>query len=219
MTMISPSILSADFARLGEEVKDAEDAGADLLHVDVMDGRFVPNITIGIPVVANLKKIARAPLDVHLMIEEPERYVDDFVKAGSDILSIHAEATRHLHGVLINIKNQGAKAGVAINPHTPLEAVRAVLPIIDQLIIMTVNPGFGGQKFIDLILPKIQEAEDIRRHLNLDFAIEIDGGINDKNTPQVVKRGADILVAGSYVFGNPDRAAAIKALKKAAKAS
>jgi ribulose-phosphate 3-epimerase len=212
---IAPSILSADFARLGEEVRAVEAAGADLLHVDVMDGRFVPNITIGPPVVAALRAVTKLPLDVHLMIVEPERYLDDFVRAGADLISVHLEASPHLHRTVQHIRSLGKKASVAINPHSPIDGLDVVLPDLDMVLVMTVNPGFGGQKFIGEVLPKVRalRAELDRRGLAAD--IEVDGGIAPDTAPAVVAAGATVLVAGSAVFHAPnhDYGAAIRALR------
>ncbi|HXJ21488.1 MAG TPA: ribulose-phosphate 3-epimerase [Polyangia bacterium] len=215
---IAPSILSADFARLGEEARAVEAAGADLLHVDVMDGRFVPNITLGIPVVAALKAATRLPLDVHLMIVEPERYLADFARAGADILSVHLETSPHLHRTVEHIRELGKKACVALNPHSPLNNLDVVLPDLDMVLIMSVDPGFGGQKFIDAVVPKIRElrAEIDRRGLSVD--IEVDGGIAPDTAPAVIAAGATVLVAGTSVFHAKDRGkegyrAAIAALR------
>jgi ribulose-phosphate 3-epimerase len=197
---IAPSILAADFARLGEEARAVEEAGADLLHVDVMDGRFVPNISLGIPVVAALKQATRLPLDVHLMIVEPERYLADFARAGADILSVHLETSPHLHRTVEHIRELGKKACVALNPHSPLDNLDVVLPELDMVLIMSVNPGFGGQKFIEAVVPKIRalRAEIERRGLTVD--IEVDGGIDAATAPTVLEAGATVLVAGSAVF-------------------
>jgi ribulose-phosphate 3-epimerase len=212
---IAPSILAADFARLGEEVRAVEAAGADLLHVDVMDGRFVPNITIGPPVVAALRKVTKLPLDVHLMIVEPERYVDDFARAGADLISVHLEAAPHLHRLVQQIRHAGKKAAVAVNPHSPLDGLDVVLPDLDMVLIMSVNPGFGGQKFIEAVVPKIRalRAEIDRRGLATE--IEVDGGIDPETAPIVIAAGATILVAGSAVFHakGGDYRAAIGALR------
>jgi len=197
---IAPSILAADFARLGEEARAVEEAGADLLHVDVMDGRFVPNISLGIPVVAALKQATRLPLDVHLMIVEPERYLADFARAGADILSVHLETSPHLHRTVEVIRELGKKACVAVNPHSPLNNLDVVLPDLHMVLIMSVDPGFGGQKFIDAVVPKIRElrAEIDRRGLSVD--IEVDGGIAADTASAVVEAGATVLVAGTSVF-------------------
>jgi ribulose-phosphate 3-epimerase len=212
---IAPSILAADFARLGEEVRAVEAAGADLLHVDVMDGRFVPNLTVGPAVVAALRAVTKLPLDVHLMIVEPERYVDEFARAGADIISVHLEASPHLHRTVQQIRALGKKASVAVNPHSPLDGLEIVLPDLDMVLLMTVNPGFGGQRFIEAVVPKIRalHAAIERRKLSVD--IEVDGGIASENVATVVDAGANILVAGSSIFHAPhhDYGTAIAALR------
>ncbi len=210
---IAPSLLSADFSRLGDEVKAVEEAGADVLHLDVMDGRFVPNITFGPLVVSALRPKTKLVFDVHLMIVEPEKYVEGFAKAGADWISVHAEACLHLHRVVHRIKELGKKAGVALNPHTPPEVVEYLIEDLDFILVMTVNPGFGGQKFIPLCLPKIEKLKRWIEDRNPDCLIEVDGGINPETAPEVIKAGADVLVAGSAVFGKEDYAKAIKALK------
>jgi ribulose-phosphate 3-epimerase len=197
---IAPSILASDFARLGEEVRAVEAAGADLVHVDVMDGRFVPNITLGPAIVAAVRRSTTLPVDVHLMIVEPERYVGDFARAGADRISVHVEATPHLHRVVEQIRELGKKAAVAVNPHSPLDGLEVVLPELDMVLLMTVNPGFGGQKFIEAVVPKIRalRAELDRRGLDAD--IQVDGGIDAETAPVVISAGATVLVAGSSVF-------------------
>ncbi len=200
MRKIAPSILSADFSRLGEEIRAVEDAGADMIHVDVMDGHFVPNLTIGPPVVASIRKIARVPLDVHLMIEDPDRYIRSFAEAGSDIITVHAEAAAHLHRTLHLIRELGARAGVSVNPATPLSAVEEVLGDMDLILVMTVNPGFGGQTFIESMLPKIQKARRMLDDRSLDVILEVDGGITLGNIGAVKEAGADLFVAGSAIF-------------------
>jgi ribulose-phosphate 3-epimerase len=215
MQKIAPSILSADGSRLGEEIAAVEAAGADLLHIDVMDGHFVPNITIGPGLVASLRKQTRLPFDVHLMIENPERYIDDFAKAGSDWITVHVEAAVHLHRVVHLIREKGVRAGVSLNPATPLGLVEPILPEIDLLLVMTVNPGFGGQKFIPGMLPKIAEAKRLVREIAPEVLIEVDGGVTLKNIRSIADAGADILVAGSSVFGSgnyPETIGAMKAL-------
>ena len=213
MKQIAPSILSADFSRLGEEIRAVEKAGADLIHVDVMDGRYVPNITIGPGVVASLRKTTSLPFDVHLMIEEPDRYVDAFVEAGSDIVTVHAEAVIHLHRTVHYIKGKGIKAGVSLNPSTPLACIEEILPDIDVLLIMTVNPGFGGQKFITGMLPKIRRARELARSRGLRPAIEVDGGVTTENIGSLAEAGADIFVAGAAVFGSPSYSETIARMK------
>ena len=210
---IAPSILSADFSRLGEEIKAVEKAGADLIHVDVMDGHYVPNITIGPGVVSSLRKTTSLPFDVHLMIEDPDRYIDAFVDAGSNIITVHAEAVIHLHRTVNYIKEKGVKAGVSLNPSTPLACVEEILPDIDLLLIMTVNPGFGGQKFISGMLPKIRKARELAQTRGLTMAIEVDGGVTAENIGTLAEAGADIFVAGAAIFGSPSYSDTINRMK------
>ncbi|MDX2098304.1 MAG: ribulose-phosphate 3-epimerase [Leptolyngbyaceae cyanobacterium bins.59] len=209
--VIAPSILSADFSRLGEEVRAVDAAGADWIHVDVMDGRFVPNITIGPLVVSALRPVTQKPLDVHLMIVEPEKYVEDFAKAGADIISVHAEhnASPHLHRTLCQIRELGKQAGVVLNPSTPLEIIEYVLEVCDLILIMSVNPGFGGQSFIPTVVPKIRKLRQMCDERGLNPWIEVDGGLKANNTWQVLEAGANAIVAGSAVFNTPDYAKAI----------
>jgi ribulose-phosphate 3-epimerase len=213
---IAPSILASDFARLGEEVRAVEAAGADLLHIDVMDGRFVPNLTVGPAVVAALRAVTGLPLDVHLMIVEPERYVEDFARAGADLISVHLEASPHLHRTVQHIRALGKKASVAVNPHSPLDGLEIVLPDLEMVLLMTVNPGFGGQRFIEAVVPKIRALrhEIDRRQLSVD--VEVDGGIGPANVATVVDAGANVLVAGSSIFHAPghDYRGAIAALRR-----
>ncbi|RLL45274.1 ribulose-phosphate 3-epimerase [Oceanobacillus piezotolerans] len=216
-TKIAPSILSADFAKLGEEIKDVERGGADYIHVDVMDGHFVPNITIGPLIVEAIKPITSLPLDVHLMIENPEAYISTFAKAGASIITVHQEASVHLHRTIQQIKDSGVKAGVVINPATPAETLKPILPEVDLVLIMTVNPGFGGQSFIPLTLEKIKQIAQWREELQLDFEIEVDGGVNIDTARLCTQAGADVLVAGSAVFNKEDRAEAIQMIREAAK--
>jgi ribulose-phosphate 3-epimerase len=210
---IAPSLLSADFSRLAEEIRAAEQAGADLLHVDVMDGRFVPNITIGPTVVAAMKKCATVPLDVHLMIVEPERYVEAFAAAGADILTIHAEATPHLQRALARIRELGKKSGVALNPSTPLSAVEWILHDVDMVLIMSVNPGFGGQAFLPMSLGKIELLRTQLSRAHLDVDIQVDGGIKVDNVGEVVSAGANVIVSGSGIFATPDYKATIARMR------
>jgi ribulose-phosphate 3-epimerase len=211
--LIAPSILSADFGRLAEEVKAIEEAGADYVHVDVMDGRFVPNITIGPLIVEAVKKATRLPLDVHLMIVEPERYVNDFVKAGANILTVHVEASPHLHRTLQQIRQAGAKPAAVLNPSTPLSAVEEVLPDLDMVLLMSVNPGFGGQSFIPQTVDKVRRLRAMIDERKLAVDIEVDGGVNAKTVKAVVDAGANVLVAGSYVFGAKSYKEAIQSLR------
>lgn len=199
--LIAPSILSADFSDLRNEIKKVEDANADWIHVDVMDGRFVPNITIGAPVVKCIRDITKLPLDVHLMIVEPEKHIKDFAKAGADIITVHAEACTHLQRTLSLVKEQGCKAGLSFNPHTPIDSLRYVLEDVDLVLIMTVNPGFGGQSFISSVVPKISSVKKMFQDANLqDKYIEVDGGISIKTAPIVRSAGANVLVAGSAIY-------------------
>ncbi len=213
---ISPSILSADFAALGRDVAAAERGGADLIHVDVMDGHFVPNLTIGPPVVRALKRVARVPLDVHLMIEEPDRYLEAFVQAGADMLSVHVEVLPHLHRTLQAIKALGASAGVVLNPSTPVMALEEVAGDVDFVLVMSVNPGFGGQRFIPRSLDKIRAVRTLLDRAGNPAPIEVDGGVDLDTIGPVVTAGADILVAGQAVFGTGDAEGAVRALKAAA---
>ena len=214
---IAPSILSADFARLGDAVAQLEQAGADMVHVDVMDGHFVPNITIGVPVVAALRKVTRLPLDVHLMISDPDRYLEAFVEAGAAVVIVHAEVLPHLHRTLTRIRQLGARAGVALNPSTPLAAIEEVTGEIDQLLIMSVNPGFGGQSFIPRSLDKIAAARALLTARGSRVDIEVDGGVDTSNAAAIVTAGATVLVAGAAIFGTPDPVAAVHALRAAAR--
>lgn len=216
MTKIAPSILSADFANLANEIRDVEKGGADYIHVDVMDGHFVPNITIGPLIVEAIRPVTKLPLDVHLMIENPDRYIGEFVKAGADIITVHQEACIHLHRTIMMIKEQGVRAGVVLNPSTPVSLIEEMLPELDMVLLMTVNPGFGGQRFIPSVLKKVEELSKLREALELDFEIEIDGGVNIETAGLCTDAGADVLVAGSAVYNQEDRAAAIAAIRKAA---
>jgi ribulose-phosphate 3-epimerase len=217
MKKIAPSILSADFSRLGDEVRAVENAGADYIHVDVMDGRFVPNITIGPLVVEAVRKVTKLPLDVHLMIADPDLYIPDFAKAGSDIIVVHAEATNHLHRTVQLIKSFGKKAGVSLNPATPLNCLDYILGELDLVLLMTVNPGFGGQSFIEACIPKIQALRGMLDKRGLEAELEVDGGVKTDNIARISHAGADVFVAGSAVFGSNDYAATIAELKRQAK--
>jgi ribulose-phosphate 3-epimerase len=208
--LIAPSILSANFAALGEDIRKVEEAGADLLHIDVMDGHFVPNITIGPPVVRSIKSVATKPLDVHLMISNPDQYIAEFVKAGASIVTVHAEASVHLDRTLNFIRSHNVRAGVSINPATPLSAVEHALDLADLLLIMSVNPGFGGQKYIPYVTEKIRHAREIIKRRKLRCVIEVDGGIDLSTMPEVIAAGAEVLVAGSAIFGDPDPANKVK---------
>lgn len=214
---ISPSILASDFTRLGDQVREAEAAGADLIHVDVMDGHYVPNISVGLPVVAALRGVTRLPLDVHLMISEPARYVEAFVDAGADILTVHPETDVHVHRTLQQIRALGIRAGVSLNPSTPETVLHYVLPLLDYVLVMTVNPGFGGQAFLPETLEKIRAVRHLLDAVGSRALLSVDGGITVETVPMVVGAGADTLVAGSSVFGAPEGVAyAIEALRRAA---
>ncbi len=212
MTKIAPSILSANFARLGEEIKAAEDAGAHLLHVDVMDGHFVPNITIGPPVVEAIRKVTRLPLDVHLMIEDPDKYLKDFISAGADILTVHVEAVTHLHRTIQAIKEDGIKAGVSINPATTVWTLDDILSDVDVVLVMSVNPGFGGQEFIPNTIQKLKFLRKKISDAGLPSLIEVDGGVKPDNAREIASAGADILVMGSAFFKSDNYAATMEKL-------
>ena len=216
--LIAPSILASDFGRLAEEVQAVAQAGADWIHVDVMDGHFVPNITIGPLIVAVVQSATSLPLDVHLMIEKPERYIESFAKAGATTIGVHVEACPHLHRTVAQIREAGALASVTLNPGTPATAVEAVLGDVDQILVMTVNPGFGGQKFIPSMLPKIETLRGWIRERDLNVRLEVDGGISTETIASAAGAGADVFVAGTSVFGAADYAEAIRALRQAAAA-
>jgi ribulose-phosphate 3-epimerase len=216
MKLIAPSILSADGSRLHEEITAVEKAGADWIHIDVMDGHFVPNITMGPAIISALRKTTKLPFDVHLMIENPENYIESFASAGADIITVHVEAAHHLHRTIDIIKKAGKKAGVSLNPATPLTQIEEILPDIDLLLIMTVNPGFGGQQFIKTTLPKIAKASQMLTALPHKPLLEVDGGVNLKNIAGIARAGADVLVAGASIFGTDDYQQTITALKAAA---
>ena len=217
MPIIAPSILSADFLNLGRDIEMINNSEADWFHLDVMDGRFVPNISYGMPVIAAMKKAARKTLDIHLMIVEPERYFEEFKKAGADYLTIHYETGFHIHRSLTTIKSLGMKAGLSINPHTPVEMVRDIIHEIDLLLIMSINPGFGGQKFLPLTYEKIRQARKLIDEAGAGTLIEIDGGVTLENAGDILAAGADVLVAGNTVFSAPDPVEIIKMLKQAGK--
>ncbi|MDX2105466.1 MAG: ribulose-phosphate 3-epimerase [Candidatus Melainabacteria bacterium] len=220
MMLIAPSILSADFTRLGEEIAIAQKGGADWIHVDVMDGHFVPNLTIGAPVVKSIRKATTLPLDVHLMIEDPDKYLEDFAKAGADFITVHAEACTHLHRTLSYIKELGKKAGVALNPHTEPEVLKYVTDHVDLVLVMSVNPGFGGQKFIDSVIPKISQVKEIfEQSGKKDLYLSVDGGINFDTAPRVVRAGANVLVAGNTIYGSKSVSESISKLRQSAVAA
>lgn len=210
---IAPSLLAADFSRLAEEVRDIETGGADYLHLDVMDGHFVPNLSFGVPVIKALRKKTNLPFDVHLMVDYPEDYLDGLQECRAAMVSFHVEAVQHADRMIHNIRDRGIKAGAALNPGTSLSTLDDILPLLDFVLIMSVNPGFGGQKFIPYSLDKISRLKKRISSLGKDILIEVDGGVNEKNAPLLRDAGADILVAGSSVFGSPDRASAISHLK------
>jgi len=213
---IAPSILAANFTNLGDEIRTVEEAGADVIHVDIMDGHFVPNLSLGIPVVASLRKATRLPLDVHLMIEQPELYIEEFIRAGASRVLVHQEATAHLDRALAMIRELGAEAGAVINPATPVGMLSEVLDKVDTILVMTVNPGFGGQKFIPNSYEKIRQLNQIRARYNASFRIEVDGGVEPENTAALAQAGANTFVAGTSIVHTADPAAATRQLKKLA---
>jgi ribulose-phosphate 3-epimerase len=216
MIKIAPSILASDFSRLGEEISRAEKAGADMIHLDVMDGHFVPNITIGPPVIKSLRRVTSLPFDVHLMIDNPERYIEAFVDAGADILSVHVEKNPHLHRTIEMVKHFGRKASVVLNPATPLNTLDMVLDEVDMVLLMTVNPGFGGQQYIEGMTKKVRDLKRIAVQRGLGFDIEVDGGIDLDNIHEVTEAGANVIVAGSSIFNAPDIGEMIKGLRQKA---
>ncbi|NLI57900.1 MAG: ribulose-phosphate 3-epimerase [Clostridium sp.] len=216
MIKIAPSLLAADFSKMGEEIACVENAGADLLHIDVMDGSFVPNITIGPPVITSLKKISKLQFDVHLMIKNPEKHIEAFVKAGADIITVHVEGNYHLHRIIQQIKGYGVKAAVAINPSTSLTSIEWILEDLDMILIMSVNPGFGGQEHIEFAAKKIRDAKEMIDARGLKVDIEVDGGIDTNNIHKIVKAGANVIVSGSTIFKASDRKSIIKELRERA---
>nr|ALB76723.1 ribulose-5-phosphate-3-epimerase V1 [Heyndrickxia coagulans] len=213
MVKIAPSILSANFAKLGEEIKDVEEGGADWIHIDVMDGHFVPNITMGPLVVGAVRPVTKLPLDVHLMIENPDQYLEAFAKAGADTISVHVEACRHLHRTIQEIRSLGVNPGVVLNPATPVEWIAPILGDVGLVLLMTVNPGFGGQAFIESVVPKIEKLHRLKKEQGLAFDIEVDGGIDPETAQKCTQAGATVLVAGSNIFKSKNRKKAIQALK------
>ncbi|MBD8031707.1 MULTISPECIES: ribulose-phosphate 3-epimerase [Solibacillus] len=215
MIKIAPSILAADFAKLGQEVKEVEAAGAELIHIDVMDGHFVPNISFGAIALEAIRPLSTLPMDVHLMIENPDQYIEQFAKAGADYITVHVEACRHLHRTIQLIRSYGVKPGVVLNPHTPIETIQHILEDVDMVLFMTVNPGFGGQKFIESVVPKVAALSKIIKERGLNIEIEIDGGINAETIVPCAKAGATVFVAGSAIYSKEDRAQALQEIKQA----
>lgn len=214
MVKIAPSILSADFAKLGEDIVAIDKAGADFIHIDVMDGNYVPNISIGLPVIKSIRKYTEKTFDVHLMIEEPGRFIDDFIAVGADLITVHYEADRHVDRTIQYIKSKGIKAGIVLNPGTPVSMIKDLIPALDMVLIMSVNPGFGGQKFIEYSLNKIAEVKELSEKYNKDLLIQVDGGIDASNIKKVVDAGANVIVAGSAVFKDGKVKENIAALRK-----
>lgn len=214
MKLLAPSILSADFLNLSQQIKIIEDAGADLIHCDIMDGQFVPNITFGPFIISSIKKVSKLPLDVHLMIKNPENFIDVFAESGADYISVHYEDVIHLNRVINKIKDLNKKAGVVLNPSTPVSLLVNIIEYVDFVLLMSVNPGFGGQKFIDSSLRKIKELVNLREQLGLSFQIEIDGGISQENLKDVLEAGADIIVAGASIFNSNDISSTVSHFKK-----
>jgi ribulose-phosphate 3-epimerase len=214
MVKIAPSILSADFAKLGEDIVAIDKAGADFIHIDVMDGNYVPNISIGLPVIKSIRKYTEKTFDVHLMIEEPGRFIDDFIAVGADLITVHYEADRHVDRTIQYIKSKGIKAGIVLNPGTPVSMIKDLIPALDMVLIMSVNPGFGGQKFIEYSLNKIAEVKKLSEKYNKDLLIQVDGGIDASNIKKVVDAGANVIVAGSAVFKDGKVEENIAALRK-----
>lgn len=212
---IAPSILSANFANLGEDIRKIDQYGADLVHIDVMDGRFVPNLTFGMPIIKSIREYSKLPFDVHLMIEEPSRYIDDFISAGADIITVHYEADRHIDRTINYIKSKGIKAAIALNPGTPVSNIIDLIPLLDMVLVMSVNPGFGGQKYIEYCSKKISYLRELGDKYNKELLIEVDGGVTKDNIKNIVECGADILVAGSAVFKNGEIEKNIRNLKEA----
>ena len=213
MVKIAPSILSADFSKLGEDIKAIDKGGADFIHIDVMDGSFVPNISFGFPIMKSIRKLTDKVFDVHLMIDNPSNYIDDFIAAGADLITVHYEADRHIDRTINYIKSKGIMAGVALNPGTPVSVLKNLIPSLDMVLIMSVNPGFGGQKFITYSLDKIKEVKELSRKLNPELLIQVDGGIGSSNAKEVIEAGGNVLVAGSAVFNGGDVSENIKALR------